>query len=78
MKALRIGSKLKTSITRAPERAQAVQNHWSNVLIDTLRTKEQLSYIERHKDALAAQKLEEPKQLSTLFNEFLNEIALQQ
>lgn len=33
---------------------------------------------ERHKDALAAQKLEKPKRLSTLFNKFLNEISLQQ
>ena len=33
---------------------------------------------ERHKEALAAQKLEKPKRLSTLFNKFLNEIALQQ
>lgn len=32
----------------------------------------------RHKDALAAQKLEKPKRLSTLFNKFLNEISLQQ
>lgn len=33
---------------------------------------------ERHKDALAAQKLEKPKRLSSLFNQFLNEISLQQ
>lgn len=33
---------------------------------------------ERHKEALAAQKLEKPKRLSTLFNKFLNEISLQQ
>lgn len=33
---------------------------------------------ERHKDALAVQKLEKPKRLSTLFNKFLNEISLQQ
>lgn len=33
---------------------------------------------ERHKEALAAQKLEKPKRLSTLFNRFLNEISLQQ
>lgn len=32
----------------------------------------------RHKEALAAQKLEKPKRLSTLFNKFLNEISLQQ
>lgn len=32
----------------------------------------------RHKDALAAQKLEKPKRLSTLFNKFLTEISLQQ
>lgn len=33
---------------------------------------------ERHKEALAAQKLEKPKRLSTQFNKFLNEISLQQ
>lgn len=33
---------------------------------------------DRHKEALAAQKLEKPKRLSTLFNKFLNEISLQQ
>lgn len=33
---------------------------------------------ERHKEALAAQKLEKPKRLSALFNKFLNEISLQQ
>lgn len=33
---------------------------------------------ERHKDALAVQKLEKPKRLTTLFNKFLNEISLQQ
>lgn len=33
---------------------------------------------ERHKEALAAQKLEKPKRLSTQFNKFLNEITLQQ
>lgn len=32
----------------------------------------------RHKEALAVQKLEKPKRLSTLFNKFLNEISLQQ
>ncbi|KAG4071853.1 hypothetical protein HA402_006014 [Bradysia odoriphaga] len=32
---------------------------------------------ERHKEALAAQKLEKPKRLSTQFNKFLNEISLQ-
>lgn len=32
----------------------------------------------RRKEALAAQKLEKPKRLSTLFNKFLNEISLQQ
>lgn len=32
----------------------------------------------RHREALAAQKLEKPKRLSTLFNKFLNEISLQQ
>lgn len=32
----------------------------------------------RHKEALAAQKLEKPKRLSTLFNKFLTEITLQQ
>lgn len=33
---------------------------------------------ERHKEALAAQKLEKPKRLSVQFNKFLNEISLQQ
>ncbi len=33
---------------------------------------------ERHKEALAAQKLEKPKRLSTQFNKYLNEISLQQ
>lgn len=33
---------------------------------------------ERHKESLAAQKLEKPKRLSTQFNKFLNEISLQQ
>lgn len=33
---------------------------------------------ERHKESLAAQKLEKPKRLSTQFNQFLNEISLQQ
>lgn len=33
---------------------------------------------ERHKEALAAQKLERPKRLSTQFNKFLNEISMQQ
>lgn len=32
----------------------------------------------RHKEALATQKLEKPKRLSTLFNKFLIEISLQQ
>ncbi|XP_055592583.1 insulin-degrading enzyme [Uranotaenia lowii] len=32
----------------------------------------------RHKDALAAQKLEKPKRLSTQFRKYLNEISLQQ
>lgn len=32
----------------------------------------------RHKEALAVQKLEKPKRLSTLFNKFFNEISLQQ
>lgn len=33
---------------------------------------------ERHKESLAAQKLEKPKRLSMQFNQFLNEISLQQ
>lgn len=33
---------------------------------------------ERHKESLAAQKLEKPKRLATQFNQFLNEISLQQ
>lgn len=33
---------------------------------------------DRHKEALAAQKLEKPKRLAALFNRFLNEISLQQ
>lgn len=32
----------------------------------------------RHKEALAAQKLEKPKRLSTQFGKFLTEISLQQ
>lgn len=33
---------------------------------------------DRHKEALASQKLEKPKRLAAQFNKFLNEIALQQ
>lgn len=33
---------------------------------------------QRHKEALASQKLEKPKRLSSQFNKYLNEISLQQ
>lgn len=48
-----------------------------NGMIDHLENMSDEEF-KRHKEALAAQKLEKPKRLTTQFTKFLNEIALQQ
>ncbi|XP_058832419.1 insulin-degrading enzyme [Topomyia yanbarensis] len=48
-----------------------------NGMIDHLETMSEEEF-KRHKEALAAQKLEKPKRLATQFTKFLNEICLQQ
>ncbi|XP_053683115.1 insulin-degrading enzyme [Sabethes cyaneus] len=55
------------------DRIESFLNGISNYL-ETMTDEE----FDRHKEALAAQKLEKPKRLSTQFAKFLNEISLQQ
>ncbi|XP_065087542.1 insulin-degrading enzyme [Ochlerotatus camptorhynchus] len=51
--------------------------HFLNGMVDHLENMTDEDF-KRHKEALAAMKLEKPKRLSTQFTKFLNEIALQQ
>lgn len=51
--------------------------HFLNGMTDMLENMTEEEF-KRHKEALASQKLEKPKRLSTQFGKFLNEIALQQ
>uniref|UniRef100_A0A1Q3FFH3 Insulin-degrading enzyme n=1 Tax=Culex tarsalis TaxID=7177 RepID=A0A1Q3FFH3_CULTA len=51
--------------------------HFLNGMIEQLENMSEEEF-KRHKEALAAQKLEKPKRLSTQFGKFLTEISLQQ
>lgn len=51
--------------------------HFLNGMVDYLENMTEEEF-KRHKEALAAMKLEKPKRLSSQFTKFLNEIALQQ